>query len=387
MVFDALGVGGTERVGASYAKLLVDAGHEVTVINLQPGNDEMLAQFPEACEYRTAQLGMAFQPDVFAVLLKRKWGKYVYPLAYVASRVLLECRKAVSRLFRRDSFDVAIAFSGHVQDLTYVGYNMVKSDRKLAWVHGSIADFLLYSYAFAFLYERIKNVCVLSMANQGKALEYFPRLRAAVSIHHLYNPIAQAPVLVDEAKRDVICKEYASPLVMVGRFDEDKDQETVIRALGVLKDVHHTTPHLVFVGDGPTRVGCEGLAQELGVAEQVHFAGTQTDVDTYYLACSFAVHSSPAEGLPTVLLEAMRDGAPVLATNSLPGVPEILGNSEYGLVCKVGDAQDMAEKMHAMLTDEEMRSGYRQKGTERVADFAPRAIQCRLEEILNGLTV
>lgn len=385
MVFDVLGIGGIERVGASYAELLVDAGHEVTVINLQPEKAEMVPRFPKACEYRTDRLSIPLQPDVFAALLKRRWGKYAYPLAYLVSRVLLEAKKLFSRLKNRDTFNVVIAFSGHVTDLTYVAYGLVKGEKKLAWAHGAIEEYLLLSYAFVFLYERIKNLCVLSTAGQKMALDFFPRLRDAVSVRQIYNPIAQAPTAFNPEKAEYIRGIYDKPIVMVGRFDFDKDQATVIRALKVLQDAYQLEPHLVFVGDGPTRATCEELAADLGVGKRVHFVGSQNDVDSYYLAASLAVHSSPAEGLPTVVLEAMRDDVAVLATNSLPGVPEILGDSEYGMVCKVGDSEDMAEKMYELLTNDELRQGFAEKGRQRVADFSPVSVARQVEGILSNL--
>lgn len=385
MVFDSLGTGGIERVGASYAELLVEAGHEVDIINLQPDKAEMVARFPESCSYRSEQLSIIFQPDVFAALLKRPWGKYAFPIAYAASRCFLGVRQVISRLHNRKRYDIAVAFSGHVRDLTYVAYDLICADKKLAWAHGAIEDYLLLSYAFARLYEKVRNICVLSTAGQARALECFPRLANSVSITHIHNPVPQDPVNMDQEKMDYINRSWGEPLVMVGRFDADKDQATVIRSLALLRDAYGMEPHLVFVGDGPTRSSCEALVQELGLSGTIHFVGMQSDVDSYYLASKLFIHSSPAEGLPTVILEAMRDGIPVLATNSLPGVPEILGDSEFGLICKVGDPQDMASKIHALLVDEEMRKGFAESGKRRVKDFSPDTIAGLLEKALGAL--
>lgn len=385
MIFDGLGTGGIERVGASYAQLLTEAGHQVEIINLKSDKNELLSLFPESCSYHTDHLGLAFQPDAFAALLKRRWGKYVYPIAYLCSRFLLCLKKTSSRLRFRKQYDVAIAFSGHLRDLSYVAYGLPKSCKKLAWAHGAIEDYLLLSYAFVFLYERIKNLCVLSTAGQEHALEYFPCLDATLNIHHIYNPIAQDPILVDPEKRNQVLKDWEMPVVCIGRFDMDKDQATVIRAFAILRDLYQSEPHLVFVGDGPTREACETLVQDLGLDQTIHFVGMQRDVDSYYLAARIVVHSSPAEGLPTVLLEAMRDGVPVLATNSLPGVPEILGNSESGLICRVGDSQDMAEKLHKLLTDVELCASYAEKGKQRARDFSPEAIGRQLADVMHSL--
>ena len=51
MVFDGLQIGGIERVGADYAKLLIELGHEVTVFNLVPSLSEMESLYPKQCRF------------------------------------------------------------------------------------------------------------------------------------------------------------------------------------------------------------------------------------------------------------------------------------------------------------------------------------------------
>lgn len=382
MVFDGLGFGGIERVGVSYVQMLIDMGHNVTVINLQPKQDAMVSQLSEACEVKSEGFGMLFQPDAFLPAIKKWWwGKYLYPLANAVARCCLWVRSGITRCVRHERYDVVIAFAGHIRDLTYVAYGLVKGHARVAWLHGSLADYLLMSYAFGFLYEKIQNLCVLSTNDQVYALR-ISGLTDKVSIRRIYNPIDQSPVDVDDRKVEQLKAAYDGPLVMVGRFGADKDQSTVIRALRVLKDAYGISKHLIFVGDGPTRAECEDLARDLDMDEWVHFAGAQKGVDEYYLAAPLVVHSSPAEGLPTVLLEAMRDGVPVVATESLPGVPEILGADEYGLICEVGSPEDMAEKLAHMLTDDGLRNAYAAKGRQRAADFSPDVIERALAQML-----
>ena len=110
--------------------------------------------------------------------------------------------------------------------------------------------------------------------------------------------------------------------------------------------------------------------------------GNRYDVQNYYAASSILIHSSPAEGLPTVILEAMHFGIPVVATNSLPGVPEILEGTQDGLVCPVGDAEKMAEYLYDLITQPELYKKYSQRGKKRIKDFEPENIQKELLEFL-----
>lgn len=81
----------------------------------------------------------------------------------------------------------------------------------------------------------------------------------------------------------------------------------------------------------------------------------------------------------------MKYSLPIVATDSPPGVTEILGNDEYGLRCKVGDASDMAKKLNIMLTNEEMREHYIEQGQRRVKQFSYEVIGDRLNSLINKL--
>lgn len=384
MVFDGLGFGGIERVGANYAKILLDLGHEVTIVNLQPKATAMEEQFPSGCTFIHASMPLAMLPDYFLPIVKKWWwGKYLYSPVYLVSRFLLALFRSLH--LKRSHFDVAIAFSGHIRDLTYVTHGFVKSEKQLGWVHGAIADYLLSSYSFGDLYIKIRNLCVLSEHYQEQALRYNSELEGKLNIALLPNPIEQQPKLTADSMAYDIKQRHGAFMLMVGRFDRDKDQSTVLRARRILEDKFGYSPHLVFVGDGPTLSLCENEAARLGLAESTTFCGAQYDVDNFYDAALIAVHSSPSEGLPTVLLEAMRCGTPIVATNSLPGVPEALGEDACGLVCAVGDPDSMAEQMAMMLGSEEIRKSYSEKGKMRIRHFAPARISEELQEILLNL--
>lgn len=102
-------------------------------------------------------------------------------------------------------------------------------------------------------------------------------------------------------------------LLSVGRLDRVKRGDFLIRALAELpRDMN-----LVFIGpDAGCRDEWQKLATEMGLNNSVHFLGEVSDDDlkAAYHACSALVLASKYEGLPTVILEAMALGAPVVAS-------------------------------------------------------------------------
>ena len=384
MVFDGLGFGGIESVGIRYANLLIKYGHQVDVYNLRADKCDLVERMrASGCNVYNRSLPLSLVPHQYMLMVKRWWwGKYAYPIAYLVSKAGMLLLRTVRH---RDQYDVAIAFSGHMRDLTFVAYDFVRSDKKVAWLHGALMEYLVLSPSFSDLYRIIKNLFVISLDRQDSVFQAWPFLESEVSISQIYNPIDlsdRAPNF-DEARR--LKGKYGDFILMVGRLDSDKDQATVISARKRLELDFSNTPNVVFVGDGTERQRLEGLVDAMGLRNSVFFEGAKDNVQDYYAAASLFVHSSPAEGFPTVLLESMKYSLPIVATDSPPGVTEILGNDEYGLRCKVGDASDMAYKLNIMLTNDDLRDHYIEQGRIRVKQFSYEVIGNRLNSLINNL--
>ena len=390
LIFDGLQIGGIERVGADYAKLLLQLGHEVTIINLLPELCEMVKEYPEDCEYRTIKYPRWMAPERYSKLIKTNfWGRYLYPCAYTLLSIANMVYKFIRRFRKisREEYDLAIAFSGHYNDLTFVVKNYVNAKHKMCWLHGALYGYLLISDGYFNLYQKIKNLVVLVDDAQEEVLSY--NSWCQLNIHKLYNPISLGSKYIDDEFVKELREKYGKFLLMVSRFKyPHKDQFTVVRALKICREKYGDDLNLVFVGDGPDRNKVEHLVKELGseIEEHVFFEGSRMDVQNYYASAHMLVHASVAgEGLPTVMLEAMEFDLPMVVTDSKVGPREILGNDEYGLLCRVQDPDDMAKKIHSMYSDREMYESYRNKGKLRLRDFEPEVIKKQLQSVLEDV--
>lgn len=383
LVFDGLGFGGIERVGIHYVRLFQKMGYEIDVYNLKPDFTDMEKEFPEGVNIIHKKMPDIIIPDRYMLAVKRwRWGKYLYPWLYAGSSVLMYLYRILQG--RRKHYDLAIAFAGHFRDLTFVANNFIVADKKMCWLHGALMEYLASSCTYGDLYRKIKNLCVLSKDRQESAL-FVNQYLYGLNIHQIYNPIPTELKKLDEQLCQELKNKYGDYLLMVGRFETDKDQKTVIAARKLLEEKYHKTPKLVFVGGGSTLEDCKNYAKEVGLEEEVIFMGARYDVANFYTTAHISLHSSPAEGLPTVLLEAMKYGVPVVATDSPPGVTEILKNDRYGLRCAVADPEDMAEKINLLLEDEEKRQYYIAQGKKRLQDFSYETIEEKLRKIIEGM--
>lgn len=390
LVFDGLQIGGIERVGADYAKILCSLGHDVTIINLMPTLNEMKNEFPIECKFQNFYYSRKFTSAQYAQLVKKG---FKGTLLYLILMIILPFAKLVfktyffTKFYSKRKFDISIAFSGHFNDLDFVASNFTKSTSKMCWLHGALYSYLLISYGYMGLYQKIRNLIVLVDDAQEECLMYNKDL--LLKIKKLYNPtlIKSKTINIEHVKE--LKKKYGRFLLMVSRFVyPHKDQYTVAEMLKIVREHYQCNVDLVFVGNGPEEESVKKFVAKFSpdIQKHIHFEGSRFDVQDYYKAAYMLVHASIAgEGLPTVILEAMEYELPMVVTDSKTGPREILGENEYGLLCKVNNPQDMADKVYKLINDSDLYNSYKGKSRIRVQDFSETKIKKQLSIILSQL--
>jgi glycosyltransferase involved in cell wall biosynthesis len=165
----------------------------------------------------------------------------------------------------------------------------------------------------------------------------------------IFNPIVTADIA--ENARAPVDHEWfrdgSSVFVAAGRLRPQKDFPTLLHAFS---RVRATRPARLFIlGEGPERAELEALVQRLGVAGDVSLPGAVSNPYAYMARATAFVLSSRWEGLPTVLIEALSCGVPVIATDCPSGPREILADGSYGALVPVGDVDALARAMDAAL--------------------------------------
>lgn len=175
-------------------------------------------------------------------------------------------------------------------------------------------------------------------------------------IQVIHNPIV-TPELRKKAQAPVAHPWFdpdQPPVVLaVGRLSPQKDYPTLIQAFGELR---RTRPlRLLILGEGEERPALEVLIRQLGLQDDVSLPGFAANPYSYMARASLFVLSSRWEGLPTVLVEALYCGAPVIATDCPSGPREILASGQYGQLVPVGDAVALAKAIKATLAGQTPR--------------------------------
>lgn len=152
---------------------------------------------------------------------------------------------------------------------------------------------------------------------------------------------------IGDADERAIAGSRPEPVItMVARFAAPKDHATLLVAMAAIID---SSWRLRLVGDGPLLEETKALASRLGIKDRVEFSGTRTDVAALLAQSDVFVLSSRFEGLPISILEAMRAGLPVVASD-VGGVSELV-DAETGILVPQGDAAALADGLKRLLSD------------------------------------
>lgn len=144
-------------------------------------------------------------------------------------------------------------------------------------------------------------------------------------------------------------------VVMIARFDDSKDHETLLMAaLHLKKKIKKIEVDLV--GDG-LLLGCvRDRANQLGLNEIIFFHGRKNNVEEYLVKANVAVLATKKEGFGLSLVEAIATGTPIVATD-IPVVKEVLRYGSFGYLYKskdyIGLAKAILEANSERLTNPE----------------------------------
>lgn len=151
----------------------------------------------------------------------------------------------------------------------------------------------------------------------------------------------------------------AQVVVCVSKLRYEKGIDVLLQAWYLVQKQlpQPSQARLIIVGDGPLQTQLACMAQALGIAGSVEFAGLQSDIPAQLHRGNLAVLPSRFEGMPNALLEAMACGSACVATR-VSGSEDIIQHGVNGLLVESEDYQGMAEALFTLLRNPELAQEY-----------------------------
>ena len=174
-------------------------------------------------------------------------------------------------------------------------------------------------------------------------------------------------------------------LISVARLIKIKRIEVLLHAITEVKKSYPDIKACIL-GDGPLRETLMKLASELGIENNVDFAGFQKDVTRYYNSSRVFIHTSEREGFPNVFLEAGMCGLPGIVS----ACGDIVDIARDGYNCfvipKYNNTEAFAEAIITLLNDGKKRERMSENAMKSVQAISREKITEIWEEIFDKLT-
>lgn len=348
--------GGAERVSIDLADALADLGHSVEFVLLQE-KGELLSQVIQRHKVyglKAKSIKNSFWPLVKYLRQRRPDALIaaMWPLSFIAP--------------------LAAKISGFKGPVLVVEHCSLSNQYK-EWGKGH-GLLLRASLSIGFRLADVRAGVSRGVADDVARLAVYTTSKISV----LYNPIPlrlHSSFEAMERAESFWSKPKGKRILTVGSLKAQKNHRLLLEAFAHLDDPDAC---LMIVGQGSLEESLRALADELQIADRVVFAGFHVDPMPFYRTADLFVLSSDHEGLPTVLIEALSCGLPVVSTDCPSGPSEILEDGLYGILTPVGDAPALAQGMREALSAQWNASEL----VRRAGDFSPEKAARQYLEVL-----
>ena len=368
-----LSMGGEERVLLSVLKNLVELNYDVDLlITWNHGENNLFEnEIPEKVNYK-------FLFDNYNG--KNKLIKEIYRIRAKATYL-----KKVEKIIKENKYDVIIDYSSNL--LKYNNFDIKVP--VFAWIHFSLTFGEKLSAdkieKYKKQYKKYDKILAICDTMRDEFVEILGMDKNKVEL--VYNPIDLEAI---RKKAENIDKKYENYLkqdyfLQVSRLTEQKQPEHLVDIYYKLKQ-RGIKEKLYFIGNGEKVELIKQKIKEYKLEDDVILLGQIENPYPFFKNAKLFVHTGKYEGLPTVLLESLAFGTPVVAYDCPTGPKDILGkNSEYGELIPLNDKDTFVEKVYELMNKNEKYENYRKLSLVRANDFSMESNKAKLKELIENI--
>lgn len=185
------------------------------------------------------------------------------------------------------------------------------------------------------------KIISVSQANKDMAMRW--NVGSAESVVRIWNGVPDVPLRASPGAGNPL------RMIMTARFAFQKDHMLLIEALRRVDGDWR----LLLVGEGPLQGAVESEIRRAGMCDRIECLGDRSDVPELLASSDLFVLATRWEGLPLSILEAMRAGLPVVASD-VGGVAEAVTDGVTGYLTRPGDAEHLSQRIGEMLSSREL---------------------------------
>lgn len=284
------------------------------------------------------------------------------------------------KIFFNEKYDIEIAFSEGLPTKIISGSDNKKS-QKYAWLHTDTRNLIKEKNKkqveeLKGIYKNYNRIIAVS---KSVANSFKNELDINRNIDVKYNPIDEKSIVLKSQEQiEDIKKSKVFTIVSVGRLIEVKGYDRLMRISKRLKEDGFIFK-IWILGDGEQRFNLEQYVSENALEDFVKLLGFQSNPYKFMRQADLFICSSRAEGLSTVVTEAIILGKPVITTECA-GMRELLGNNEFGIITENSE-DGLYESLKSVLLNKGIYNYYKSQVKKRSDFFKINSLIESIEEI------
>lgn len=261
----------------------------------------------------------------------------------------------ICKFLKNDKPDILCAAPGFSTVISIISKKITRSatkvvvmvDNKLSTLKKGKLKHRISYYIYKKIYPYADAIIVAHEQGYNDIIKTFKVEKKRV--HKIYHPLIDEKEIKSAEKPNHIWYQNNEKVILsVGRLVKEKDFPTMLKAFYLYKKANSNCK-LLILGEGPERKNLENMIKKYHLESSVQLYGYVNNPYSFMKYSEMFVLTSSKEAFGNVIVEALATGTQVIATDCDSGGPrEILADGRYGILCKCGDAKQIANAMSSI---------------------------------------
>ena len=372
-----MNIGGTEKALLTMLNEMDKSKYEITLLMLEEYGG-FLNQIPDGIkvmylkEYKALKKFINDPPQLLVKELiknRKVIGGLSLLVIYIISKLIKDISIYYKYILRNvdtlnEEYDIAIAYAGPMDFISYFVINKIKSKKRVQWIHFDITK-IGFNINFAKrIYDKFDKVFVVSNEGKNKLINLIPSLKDKTEV--FFNIISCKMIEKMAYEGEGFSDNFdGTRILTVGRLSKEKGQDLIIPVLKKLKENGYKV-RWYCIGDGPSRNEYEKIVDELNIKDYFIFLGSKLNPYAYMKECDIYVQPSKHEGYCITLGEARCFNNPIVTTN-FTGANEQIVNENTGLVCEISE-EGIYRAIKKLLDDKKLYKNIKDNLKNEIVD-------------------
>lgn len=364
-----MNIGGTEKALLTMLNEIESSKYDITLLMLEEYGG-FLNEIPSFVkvkyvnEYKDIKSLIKEPPKLLAKELIRN-KKYLKGLLILLNYSISKITNNISYYYKyisknirniEEDYDLAVAYAGPMDFITYFVLNKIKAKKKVQWIHFDITK-IGFNKKFAEKnYKKFDKIFVVSEEGKEKLINLIPALNNKVEA--FFN-IISCNLIENMSKNEKGFDDSFNGvrILTVGRLSKEKGQDLTINVLARLKNEGYNIKWYC-IGDGPEKDNYKQIINNLNIENDYILLGSKLNPYPFMKYCDIYVQPSRYEGYCITLGEARCFDNPIVTTN-FTGAKEQIKNEVTGLICDTSE-EGIYKSVKRLLDDKELYSKIRE---------------------------